>query len=220
MAWAPEGSHITAVSGFPSRFSFNHDKEKAPTALVYQKNGHSSFWGYDIPPKEVPLKWLKLLLLDDKDWPEHVRNSNHLESARLLLKKSNKHPVEAIGDYMRAFWKHGYQDIERSVGKSRVDNSIFELVVTLPAIWPSYAQMRMRTAIELAGLLDARAAGETTLNFISEPEAAALATMQDFADRATFKVYSTLGLLSLSRADCHLRRTTTSSSAMQVAEQW
>ncbi|POR38244.1 Uncharacterized protein TPAR_01548 [Tolypocladium paradoxum] len=187
MAWAPEGSHITAVSGFPSRFSFNHDKEKAPTAIAYQQAGKPPLWGYDIPPNEIPLKWVKLLLLDDEDLPEHVRNSNHVETAKTRLKQSNKHPVEAIGDYMREFWKHGYKDIERSVGKSRVDASKFELVVTLPAIWPSYARMRLRKAIELAGLLDARPAGETNLSFISEPEAAALATMQDFVDRAAFE---------------------------------
>ncbi|PNY28423.1 Uncharacterized protein TCAP_01645 [Tolypocladium capitatum] len=187
MAWAPEGSHITAVSGFPSRVSFNHDKEKVPTALMYRKEDQPPFWGYDIPSDEIPLKWVKLLLLDDKDLPEHVRNSNHIKSAKSRLKQTNKHPVEAIGDYMREFWKHGYKDIARSVGKSRVATSRFELVVTLPAIWPSYARMRLRKAIELAGLLDARSAGETTLSFISEPEAAALATMHDFSHRADFE---------------------------------
>ncbi|KND95002.1 hypothetical protein TOPH_00406 [Tolypocladium ophioglossoides CBS 100239] len=187
MAWAPEGSYITTVSGFPSRFSFKHDKEKAPTALVYQENGQSPFWGYDIPPHEIPLKWVKLLLLDDEDLPEHVRNSNHVKSAESRLKESNKHPVEVIGDYMREFWKHGYKDIARSVGKSRIDTSRFELVVTLPAIWPSYVRMRLRKAIEMAGLLDARLTGETTLSFISGLEAATLAIMHDFVDRADFK---------------------------------
>ena len=54
---------------------------------------------------------------------------------------------------------------------------------------PAYAQARMREAVTLAGILDERDAGETVLNFINEPEAAALATLEDMASRPDIKVW-------------------------------
>ncbi|TID04775.1 hypothetical protein CH35J_003145 [Colletotrichum higginsianum] len=47
------------------------------------------------------------------------------------------------------------------------------------AIWPDYAKARMRNAAEHAGITQHRPAGKTSLTFISEPEAAALATTKD-----------------------------------------
>jgi molecular chaperone DnaK (HSP70) len=66
--------------------------------------------------------------------------------------------------------------------------STLEVVITLPAIWPHYAQARMRKAARDAGILDDHVAGPTTLRFISEPEAAAIATLQDMTDRPDIKV--------------------------------
>lgn len=65
------------------------------------------------------------------------------------------------------------------MGSLLVDASRFKIVATLPAIWPAYAQNRMYEAIEKAGILKDRIAGSTSLEFISEPEAAALATIKD-----------------------------------------
>lgn len=66
--------------------------------------------------------------------------------------------------------------------------SKFHIVITLPAIWPDYARNRMREAAEQAGMLSARVAGETTLSFISEPKAAALATLSDMEGRCDIMV--------------------------------
>ncbi|EQL00080.1 actin-like ATPase domain-containing protein [Ophiocordyceps sinensis CO18] len=186
MAWAPTGSYITPVSDWPARLGGNSDKEKAPSALVYRPNSCPPYWGYDIPPDETPMKWFKLLLLDDGDVPQSLLRSEYLRRARLQLQQANRSPVEAIGDYLAQVWKHGFQDIENCIGKRRVSTSRFELVVTLPAIWPLYARQRMREAVQLAGILDKRKAGETNLSFISEPEAVALATMEDFAETHDF----------------------------------
>ncbi|KAM4054870.1 actin-like ATPase domain-containing protein [Hirsutella rhossiliensis] len=187
MAWAPGGSYSTPVSGWPARLGANSDKEKAPSALVYRSNSRPPFWGYSIPPDETPIKWFKLLLLDDDDLPQNFRRSEHLRRAKMQIQQNNRHPVEVIGDYLREMWKHGFRNIEDCLGKRLVSASRLELVVTLPAIWPLYARQRMREAVQLAGILDDRKAGETILSFISEPEAAALATMEDFSDMVEFK---------------------------------
>lgn len=66
--------------------------------------------------------------------------------------------------------------------------STFQIIVTLPAIWPHYAQRRMREAIEEAGILASNSTGKPTLNFTSEPEAAALASLEDLMGRVELKV--------------------------------
>lgn len=104
------------------------------------------------------------------------------------MKRLNNHAIEVISDYLRELWKYTLDCIERAEGASIVELSTFKVIVTLPAIWPAYAQIRMREAIQKAGILNFRNAPDTTLEFISEPEAAALATLQDMSDRADMRV--------------------------------
>lgn len=78
--------------------------------------------------------------------------------------------------------------IRRSIGADLLKKTKLQVVITLPAIWPPYAQQRMKQAAQQSSILDARPAGATTLRFISEPEAAALATIIDLAKRSTIQV--------------------------------
>lgn len=96
--------------------------------------------------------------------------------------------IETISLYLRNLWNDSIEVISRSAGKSVVNFSVFHVVITLPAIWPQYARARMREAAEQAGILKTRLAGETTLTFITEPEAAALATLADLSEGKTIKV--------------------------------
>lgn len=129
------------------------------------------------------MKWFKLCLLDKEDVPEYQRSSEHLKAANTSLEKSRIHVVDVISDYLRELWQYAVESIERAEGASIIDVSAFKVVVTLPAIWPAYAQFRMKEAIERAGILNVRGVCDTTLEFISEPEAAALAALQDLSDR-------------------------------------
>ncbi|KAF5713871.1 hypothetical protein FMUND_7702 [Fusarium mundagurra] len=70
--------------------------------------------------------------------------------------------------------------------------SNFQVVIPLPAIWPPYAQHRMKVAAKQAGILDSRPAGPTTLRFVSEPEATALATIKDLSKRSSIKAGDTI----------------------------
>lgn len=134
------------------------------------------------------MKWFKLLLIDENDLPEDIRKSSRMSGHKELLKDTNKTVVEVISDFLRALWAHALENIQRSMGQTMLELSKLKVIVTLPAIWPHYAQLRMREAIQLAGILDERPAGLTSLDFISEPEAAALATMEDIIDRPDIKV--------------------------------
>ncbi|KAL7819007.1 hypothetical protein V8C26DRAFT_434149 [Trichoderma gracile] len=186
VAWArssrPDQTNI--ITSWKSNFNFNNDKEKAPTAISYTDQGEEApLWGYAAPIGESTLKWFKLCLLDEEDIPQSLRGSAHIQTAKASLAKTGSHAVDVIGDYLRELWKYSLSFIERAEGASMVQLSAFRVVVTLPAIWPAYAQFRMREAIEKAGILGPRGVADTTLEFISEPEAAALATLKDMSDR-------------------------------------
>lgn len=58
----------------------------------------------------------------------------------------------------------------------------------------------MKEAAKLSGIVDERDCGETVLRFISEPEAAALATIKDLSKRSTIKV-PTFSILSFHLSD-------------------
>ncbi|KAG8419810.1 hypothetical protein J3458_004647 [Metarhizium acridum] len=181
----PDRVHFVSSWSSPNLYCFT--KQKVPTAIYYGDNDETPTWGYDVKPEQNALRWFKLLLLDDEHMPAHVKNSKYIRAAKDLLRKENKHVTEVIADYLRLLWEHSLQVIERAMGEGMVKLSTFKFVVTLPAIWPAYAQIRMNRAIAAAGLLNRRAAGKTCLTFLPEPEAAALATLHKMYRRPDIK---------------------------------
>ncbi|KAL2873752.1 hypothetical protein SGCOL_011067 [Colletotrichum sp. CLE4] len=192
VSWAYSGQpdDIEVISRWESKINLNSDKEKVPSCILFRGKRGNPFWGYAIPSdgKQEPLKWFKLLLVDERDLPENVRDSSQIATARRLARRANKDPVEIIAGYLQHLWNHTIECIISTVGDGMVKMCQFQVVITLPAIWPDYAKARMRRAAEDAGLLKSRPAGETSLSFISEPEAAALATMKDLSKMPTAEV--------------------------------
>ncbi|KAL6868456.1 hypothetical protein J3F83DRAFT_714726 [Trichoderma novae-zelandiae] len=190
VAWArstrPE--QVDIITSWKSLFNFNSDKEKVSTTISYTEQDQAPLWGYAAPIGESTLKWFKLCLLDGEDIPQYLRDSTHLQSAKSSLEKLGTHAVDAISDYLRELWKYSLSSIERAEGTCMMELSALRVIVTLPAIWPAYAQFRMKEAVEKAGILVPRGVFDTTLEFISEPEAAALASLKDMSDRADMEV--------------------------------
>ncbi|KAF5495038.1 Heat shock 70 kDa protein 12A [Colletotrichum siamense] len=189
-AHSREPEEIQVISRWESKLNLNSDKEKAPSAILFPGKRGTVSWGYGIPPnaKQEPMRWFKLLLVDEKDLPNKVKDSPQIAAARKMVEEENKDPVEVISAYLTRFWDHAVECIITSHGQDFVDMCRLQVVITLPAIWPDYAKARMRRAVEGAGILKERPAGETTLSFISEPEAAALATVRDLKKRPNISV--------------------------------
>ncbi|RDA89231.1 hypothetical protein CP532_0588 [Ophiocordyceps camponoti-leonardi (nom. inval.)] len=186
LAWAPSEDDINVISSWKTFNSTHGDKKKVLTTLLYgddEDDDQKLSWGYEISPKDVPLKWFKLLLIDDQDLPPHIRHSSHLKDAKLQMEKSNRHVVEVVGDYIKQLWKVSLEDIEYSMSKTELASMTFHLTVTVPAIWPLYARNRMQQALAHAGVLS----DKSVLGFVSEPEAAAVAVVRDFGRRACVK---------------------------------
>ena len=157
-----------------------------PTEIQYGSNTVS--WGYDVSPEEEPIRWFKLLLVQDTDLTPDLRTSTQIRRARQLVREHYKTAVAVIADYLRLLWNHAIEDITRSRGESAVKGSTFQVWITVPAIWQEDACGRMREAAERAGITKRRTAGPTTLELVAEPEAAALAVLDDFKGRPDVQV--------------------------------
>ncbi|EGO59403.1 hypothetical protein NEUTE1DRAFT_39823 [Neurospora tetrasperma FGSC 2508] len=184
--WSNQVDKIEIITSWDADTSDNTDECKAPTAITYGP-GNKVTWGYSIEPESEQLKWVKLLLLNDEDIPEEVRTSDKIKKALEYLQKHKKTAEEAVTTFLRHLWEHSIDCITRSISKGMVNYAQFHIVITLPAIWPSYAREKMRLAAEQAGMLDKRMGVETQLTFISEPEAAAIATLADMEGRFDVK---------------------------------
>lgn len=177
-AWASvadfEAEHINLVTSWPGT---GREEGKAPTELFYEDD--NVMWGYTIPPDADPIRWFKLLLLREEDLTADLRESEFLLRARKIIRESRKTAIDVIADYLRALWSHILETIHKARGKSVVEALTFHVVITVPAIWKDYARQSMEEAAKKAGILDARLAGPTTLDFAPEPEAAALASLYE-----------------------------------------
>lgn len=147
-----------------------------PSSICYV-NGVPQKWGYTVGLTDESFKWIKILLEDSSDLitkVEPVRNSSS------LLQRVHKKPHEVVSDYLRLLWEYTKDDIR----KFHPDyESIFAIrvILTVPAVWSPAAKDKTRLAAKLAGLPDA-------ITLVTEPEAAALATLKDKAEESTLKV--------------------------------
>jgi hypothetical protein len=188
VAWAysKQPDDINIITNWDSTEYASADKGKAPTKMSYGKGYERTTWGYGVGDDEA-VEWFKLLLLDDSDMDPKQRRSPQIIKAKQLLQNAGKTPVQAIADYLRLLWKHAITNIERSFGEAAVEGLPIRVVCTVPAVWTTEAVGKMRKAAKEAGIMDYRLAGETTLDFVSEPEAAALATFDDLKSRPNFQ---------------------------------
>jgi hypothetical protein len=178
VAWATvadfQSDQINLITTWPGT---GREEGKVPTELFYEDD--EIMWGYEVPVDGDPIRWFKLLLLKDEDLAEEFRSSEFILRGRKMLKENNKTATELIADYLHALCRYTLEQINKSRGESVVDALRFHIVITIPAIWKGYARQGMEEAAKRSGILGRRPAGETTLSFAPEPEAAALSTLSE-----------------------------------------
>ncbi|KAM3543706.1 hypothetical protein ARSEF1564_003366 [Beauveria bassiana] len=197
-AWAiskrPADIHV--ITNWESEYNGCSDRGKCPTQLQYGTIDHQTPWGYNIPADKDVVRWFKLLLLDEADLPSAVLKDPQYREAREQVKRLSFSPTELVACFLRSLWKHCMENITRALGSSEVVNCKIHIVMTVPAIWPHYVQARMKSAAELAGMLQrtgtSSALRTPTLEFLSEPEAAALAALAEMHPRPDIKEGDTI----------------------------
>ncbi len=177
MAWATradfEHNQINFITSWPGN---GREEGKVPTELWYDDDGEPA-WGYEVPADSEPFRWFKLLLLHAEDLGSKLQDFDFVVRTREMMETSGRTAVELITDYLRLLWEHTMSTIERSRGETVVEALAIHVVITVPAIWKGYARQAMKAAAKKSGILDTRVAGDTSLTFVPEPEAAALSTL-------------------------------------------
>jgi hypothetical protein len=154
------------------------EKEKDEVQVPTQIDLVTRTWGYKVPQTSTPLRWFKLLLLQDEDIKPEIRESPYLSDARRQTSRLGTDGViDLVADYLRWLWEHARTEIEREMGGNALQELPFKIGLTIPAIWPQYARNHMKEAARRAGILEHRAVGDTAMMLVEEPEAAALATL-------------------------------------------
>lgn len=133
-------------------------------------------------------RWIKILLEENHKYimmVEPVKNSN------TLLRKIDKTAQEVVADYLKLLWDYTIDDI-RKLHPDYKDIFALRAVLTVPAMWSPAAKDKTLQAAKIAGM-------PANIKLVTEPEAAALATLKDKARENQLKVrpvsVMTLGIL-------------------------
>ena len=164
-------NEIHEVTEWPSASHLSQGQPQVPSAYDIR----TGKWGYQVTADMDAVKWFKLLLLKNEDIRQKmVRDSAHVTYARQQVNASSMTATQVAGKYLKQVWQHAYSQIG-----DRMDIESFPLrvAITVPAIWPPYAERATREAAKIAGILDDRDIGDTKLDLVQEPEAAGLSTL-------------------------------------------
>ncbi|KAK7927290.1 hypothetical protein PG985_004288 [Apiospora marii] len=168
-AYSEDPDLIHEVSHWPAE-SQNKDEIQVPTIYDVATNS----FGYMVSRDALPIRWFKLLLLNDRDAKYDLKSCEYLYDAKWRLEERSMDVIGLIADYLRKIWQHTLSEISVQVD---IDALPLRVAITVPAIWPQYAREKMKAAAQRAGILEYRPIGKTVLQLVEEPEAAALATL-------------------------------------------
>lgn len=164
------------------------DTTKTPSKIYLDSNNEVVDWGYGTASDAKIVSWFKLLLLDDCDVPAEVVASSQFAEVKRAQETTGMNGVDLIAAYLRKLWGHSMKTIKRAEGAYVVERCDLRIVVTVPADWRPYTHDRVHRAVQLAGIHDHPGTGKVTVGLLTEPEAAAIATLRDMGKKASVEV--------------------------------
>ncbi|KAM0796671.1 hypothetical protein BDR22DRAFT_866080 [Usnea florida] len=178
VSWAVNGGSkvIRLINNWPDPLAQNASKDKVPSSISYV-DGKPQKWGYSVGLNDESFRWIKVLLEENHKYAttvEPVKDSN------TLLRKVNKTAQAVVADYLRLLWDYTLDDIKK-FHPDYQDIYALRVVLTVPAIWSPTAKDKTLQAARIAGM-------PGNIRLVTEPEAAALATLKDKAEDNTLKV--------------------------------
>ncbi|OAA54523.1 Heat shock protein Hsp70 [Niveomyces insectorum RCEF 264] len=192
VSWAFSGrpTDIHDVEQYPCVSSAIKGRDEVQVPTQYDRR--TGAWGYLVDKEHSPSKWFKLFLLRDGDIRADILHSPYLQAARQQVSQlGDDGVIDLVAEYLRALWQHTMEDVRGQKDARALQNARFKVALTIPAIWPYYARQLMKRAVDRAGILEQRDMGDTTLELVEEPEAAALATLLDRRDYVEMAVGDT-----------------------------
>ncbi|KPM34296.1 hypothetical protein AK830_g12276 [Neonectria ditissima] len=161
--------HKTIACDFPSH---PPPSVKIPSVLYVHPDGSKRI-GRAPPSGDgwVAIKWFKLLLLHEDDWPTRAKDSLLLGKSMEAVRRLRLTPLEVVADFFSELWPEiqafASENLVAHVNGNLLSLNL-HLVLTVPACWPNDAMARMERAAKDAGILEG--SQSATLTFMREQE--------------------------------------------------
>lgn len=181
---------VQVISSWPS--NPNQSSWKVPTRVAYGKeNPHKKnlnppklpsrdAWGFGVGADMVSCAWTKLLL--DSKSERMAHDDPYLQSAidsgilHIPDGAFRRAPKEVCQDFLAQLYAHMVEQVSAQMGGDFLAATPMRCWLTVPASWSERAKMDTRAAAKLAGF--GSKSGDT-IDIITEPEAAAIATFKE-----------------------------------------
>ncbi|KAK7739029.1 hypothetical protein SLS53_005927 [Cytospora paraplurivora] len=159
----------------------NANSEKVPSTISYDKDGKVKNWGYEVTARDTSLRWLKIMLEAGSEHPKYLAGIADIRGSNEdVLRGLGKTADDVVADFLGELWKYTREDIRKRLVDQTAWESSVQVVLTVPAVWSDAAKDRTLKAAQRAGM-------PASLMLLSEPEAAALATLTGKAEVDTLK---------------------------------
>jgi len=157
--------------------SIDHSLDFRTSLETIQARRAATSCGLNIPLGVRRLKWFKVLYMDDEDIQAMDGLPAQFKEMRELLNEFGVNALTMIGDYLFWLWHEILHLIRKELGGSEIDKMPFRVVITTPSNWREKNSSLLHEAVAAAGLLGPRLCGNTTVNYMTECEAAAKAIL-------------------------------------------
>lgn len=173
---------VWTINNWPNPLSNIANSEKVPSVISYDGTGQVKHWGFEVGPKEESCRWVKIFLETadtSKTWATY-RDTPQVKHTQKLIDHLGKTAEGVVADLLRALWAFTKEQIRKREPNWTTDYSL-QAVLTVPAVWSNAAKHKTMQAAQQAGLT-------CVMERVSEPEAAALATLGVKGEQGTINV--------------------------------
>jgi hypothetical protein len=172
---------------------------KTPTQIAYIAGQDSKAWGYNFKPDMRPCAWMKYHLDKNSHTSQYddPKLLTHMEEGLFSIPKY-KVAEDITVDYLKEVLKYTAAYLADSFSEAILSVTSIKFWLTKPAIWGDEAKVKLLRAVEAAAQ-NANFWGirkEDEYGLLSEPEAAAFATLAD-QEEDDIEVHKTAQLLYL-----------------------
>ncbi|TGO59585.1 hypothetical protein BCON_0043g00440 [Botryotinia convoluta] len=168
-----------------------HVSWKTPTRIAYsQENSKikNNKWGFEVTSKMKSYSWTKLLLDKNAAVMEHDDPSlASMTGSGMLQLPPFRDAAGVCEDYLHEVYTHVSGILREQMTDLTFENTRMECWVTLPAVWSEEAKDATLKAAKNAGF--GKRPGDEIYT-IAEPEAAAIATLKEYAKSDSFNPIS------------------------------
>ena len=156
---------------------------KIPTTIAYARENYrirANKWGFEVNSKHISYSWMKLLLDRNavaglQDDPTLVNNSG----SGMLKLPDFREAGGVCEDFLKELYNHFATRMRAEMTELIFEATPMECWITLPAIWSDEAKDATLNAARNAGF--GNRPGDEVFT-ISEPEAAAIATLRGYSN--------------------------------------